>query len=271
MSDGDRWKSLLLDLLRPRVSPAASAWTDDAASRFAGPNRHSALLEAYTSAPRRYGRASLDLTFDERARIEQLDPDVAMAGWTTSDLGRVVLLHHAHAAASDEGASTDLLLSAYEQGDSSEQRSWLRGLPVMPRPERFVAAAVDSCRTNILPQFESIACENPFPSRHFPERNFNQLVLKALFNSLPMMRIVGLERRFNAELSRMADDYVSEREAAGRSVPADIWLVIGPYAAGTSIDRMQRYLVHDDPAHRHWAGLGLGLAKGAAPNVQRTR
>ncbi len=162
-----------------------------------------------------------------------------------------------------------------EEGDSGEQQSWLRSLPLLPHPERFLAAAIDACRTNILPQFESIACENPFPARYYPERNFNQLVLKALFNNLAMIRIVGLERRFNAELSRMADDYVSEREAAGRSVPADIWLVIGPQAAGSSLDRMQRYLQHDDAAHRHWAGIGLGLAKSAtaksaAPNVQRS-
>ena len=70
--------------------------------------------------------------------------------------------------------------------------------------------------------FEALACENPYPAAHFPERNFNQMVLKALFNSIELSRIDGLSGRRNAELSRMARDYAAERRAAGRAVPADI-------------------------------------------------
>jgi hypothetical protein len=269
MMEASRWKPVLLDVLRARVSAGAMTWLEQACSQLTGSKRRAALLDAYTSAPRQLGRGSVELTAAERASVASADPEIALAA-TTADLGRAVLLLDAHAASATEAESTELLLAPYEEGDSSEQQSWLRSLPLLPREERFVAAAIDSCRTNILPQFESIACENPFPARHFPDRNFNQLVLKALFNNLAMMRIVGLERRFNPELSRMADDYVSEREAAGRSVPSDIWLVIGPQAAGASLDRMQRYLQHDDPAHRHWAGIGLGLAKGTPSNVQRS-
>ena len=82
----------------------------------------------------------------------------------------------------------------------------------------------DTCRTNILPLFESLACENPYPARYFPELHFNQMVLKAMFNSVALARIVGLPERRNAELSRMSTDYAAERTAAGRSVPADIAL-----------------------------------------------
>jgi hypothetical protein len=267
--DASRWKPLLLEVLRARVPAAAHTWLDEACSRLSGPRRRSALLDAYTGAARQLGRTRLALSDVEHAAIAEVDPEAALTVWTVADLGRAILLHSAHAASESEAASAELLLAPYEEGDSSEQQSWLRSLPVLPHPDRFVAAAIDACRTNILPQFESVACENPFPARHFPDRNFNQLVLKALFNAIGLMRIVGLERRFNAELSRMADDYVSEREAAARSVPPDIWLAIGPYAAGPSLDRMQRYLQHDDPAHRHWAGIGLGLAKSTS-NVQRS-
>jgi hypothetical protein len=269
MIDASRWKPLLLDVLRTRVPAAAIIWLDEACSRLAGSKRRTALLDAYTSAPRQLGRTRLELSDAERAAADAADADVTFAPWTTADLGRAILLHSANASAS-EPESAELLLAPYEEGDSSEQQSWLRALPTLPQPERFGAAAIDACRTNILPQFESIACENPYPARHFPERNFNQLVLKALFNNLALMRIVGVERRFNPELSRMADDYVSEREAAARSVPSDIWLVIGPHATAASLDRMQRYLQHDDPAHRHWAGIGLGLARSTTSNVQRS-
>jgi hypothetical protein len=269
MMDANRWKPLLLETLCARVPVAASAWLEDACAQLTGAQRRTALLQAYTGAPRRLGRAALALAEGEHARIAEVDPDVVLTGWTTTDLGRAILLQRAHAASATEDASAELLLAPYEEGDSGEQQSWLRSLPVLPHAERFCAAAIDACRTNILPQFESIACENPFPGRHFPDRNFNQLVLKALFNNIALMRIVGLERRFNPELARMADDYVSEREAAGRSVPPDIWLVIGPQASGPTLDRLERYLRHDDPAHRHWAGIGLDLAKNPS-NVQRS-
>jgi hypothetical protein len=69
-------------------------------------------------------------------------------------------------------------------------------------------------------------CENPYPAAHFPEPAFNQLVLKAYFIGVPVLRILGLDRRKTPELRRMAADYASERRAAGRSVPADIDLVM---------------------------------------------
>jgi hypothetical protein len=56
------------------------------------------------------------------------------------------------------------------------------------------------------------------------------MVLKAMFGGVALARIAGLERRRGAELARMARDYAAERRAAGRSVPPDIGLAIGPNA-----------------------------------------
>ena len=52
------------------------------------------------------------------------------------------------------------------------------------------------------------------------------MVLKALFIGVRVERIVGLTRRLNPELSRMARDYAAERLAAGRTVPADLVLAL---------------------------------------------
>ena len=68
--------------------------------------------------------------------------------------------------------------------------------------------------------------EHPYPSALLPERNFNQVVLNAMFNGIALARIVGLSARRNAELARMATDYAAERSAAGRSVPADMALAL---------------------------------------------
>jgi hypothetical protein len=56
--------------------------------------------------------------------------------------------------------------------------------------------------------------------------NYNQMVLKALFIGSPLARLVGLEERITPELVRMAEDYATERQAAGRPVPEDIPLFI---------------------------------------------
>ncbi len=148
----------------------------------------------------------------------------------------------------------------YEKGDSREQESWLRGLSLLPGCERFLDTAVDACRTNIIPLFESIACENPYPARYFPELNFNQVVMKALFNFLALERIIGLEERVNPDLSRMCNDYVSEREAAGREVPSDIWLALAPHLPVADLPRVGHYLNHENPNHRFWAATGLGAS-----------
>jgi hypothetical protein len=214
---------LLQDLLRPRAAEAAFVWLNTRLSRLGSEAWRQALLEAYTAAPRRLGRQPANLSPSECDRVAALDPELSLAQWTVADISRALVLLEAQNAGP---ASDGWILTVYQQGDSSEQQSWLRSLPLLPTPEQFVATAIDSCRTNILPQFESIVCENPYPSRYFPELNFNQMVLKALFNNIAMERIIGLERRQNAELSRMASDYMSERRAAGRSVPPDIFVVI---------------------------------------------
>jgi hypothetical protein len=115
----------------------------------------------------------------------------------------------------------------YRTGELREQEALLRVLPRLPAPERFVAVGVEAVRQNAVSVIEAIACDNPYPAEHFPEEAFNQMILKCLFNSVPLGRVVGLDRRCTPELRRMVAAYASERRAAGRPVPADAALVTG--------------------------------------------
>jgi hypothetical protein len=121
----------------------------------------------------------------------------------------------------------ELVEECYHRGDNRERQAIVRAMPLLPEPERFLEIGVDACRTHIQPLFEAIACENPYPAAYFPDLNFNQMVLKTLFIGVALERIAGLPGRVTPELGRMAGDYASERRAAGRSVPADIWRVTG--------------------------------------------
>jgi hypothetical protein len=175
------------------------------------------LLQAYTEASRHFGDAPLGSMAGEGSELR---------GWTLEDAGRLLLLLTRHEALADEEAFARDAIECYEQGDSREQRSWLRAVACLPHAERYRALVIDACRTNILPIFEAVACDNDYPGRFFPDRNFNQMVLKALFNNVALARVRGLDRRANSELARMAGDYAAERRAAGRSVPADIGLAM---------------------------------------------
>jgi hypothetical protein len=152
--------------------------------------------------------------------------DWPLEGWGLDDLGRVTLLLLA-AARPGPGRLYELVDDCYRHGDTRERQAVLRALPLLPEAERFLPLGVDACRTSVQPLFEAMACENPYPAAHFPELNFNQMVLKALFTGVALKRIVGLDRRLTPDLARMASDYAGERRAAGRSVPSDIGLVTG--------------------------------------------
>lgn len=185
------------------------------------------ILARYTGAARLSAGVtnSARLSPDEAAdlRAAGFPAEVPLTSWARVDLLRYRQLRDLSASmAPDDFANT--ALACFAQGDASEQASWCRAVSLLPQPGQYLQHVIDACRTNILPLFEAIACENPYPAAWFPERNFNQLVLKALFNGVALARIVGLGERRNAELSRMSTDYAAERTAAGRSVPADIAL-----------------------------------------------
>jgi hypothetical protein len=206
-----------------RLPKGAAEWFDRATREIPGTSRDH-LLQLYTDVSRHTGHPPQP--FDA---LEGFPPPSAtglsLTFWTIEDAVRLaLLLTRSEAVAPDD--FYDDAVACYELGVAREQRSWLKAVSLLPTPEQYLALVIDACRTNILPQFEAVACENPYPARFFPEPNFNQLVLKALFNGVRLERIVGLDRRANAELTRMAGDYAAERRAARRSVPVDIGLAM---------------------------------------------
>ena len=259
----------LTAMLRSRASGRGWNWFQAACRSTEDPVDLNRLLGNYAGASLRLGKKALNLEPEETRRWNSVPPDLPIDHWGLDELGRAILLLRIAHLPPDEYAET--VLECYRQGDSREQQSWLRGLNLLPDRGRFLDAAVDACRTNIVPLLEAIACENPYPATHFPELNFNQMVLKSLFNSISMERILGLESRFNTELSRMADDYASEREAAGRDVPPDLWWVVAPCIAPQRIRRIYPYLQQGNSRHRYWAARSLGYARDERSRVELER
>ena len=219
-------EGVLRELVERRTESASREWLARTCAAIAGAPDRGALLEGFTAATRRLGRARLAPTEEEIARLAGAGVSWPIGAWGADELGRVALLVAA-ATHWPEADFSALVEECYRQGDGAERQAVLRALPLLPAPERFLETAVDACRSHIQPLFESIACENPYPARYFPELNFNQMVLKALFTGVALARVIGCDGRVTSELSRMAADYASERRAAGRSVPPDIGKLTG--------------------------------------------
>jgi hypothetical protein len=200
-------------LLERHAAPEARADLERIAAGF----ELKRALVLFTAIDRRAGKTALSISGEERKILG------ATALATAGELARVMVL----LAIEDQTASDfpSALRRAYEDGDNKERIAVLRALPFFARPKEALETAIESTRTHVVPIFEALACDNPYPADHFPELNFNQMALKTAFVELPIARIVGLGKRRTPELARMAKDYAAERRAAGRSVPSDLHLL----------------------------------------------
>jgi hypothetical protein len=211
----------IADLLTGRVSPEAAAWLAGALEDVKEPDR---LAPRWSGAGRRLGRGALSLAEAEVAALRAAGTFVPQ-GWGADECGRALLLVTA-LGEQPANAHVAVIEDLYRTGETRERQALLRVLAYLPEPARFTPIAVESVRGNVLPELEAIACENPFPARHFDELAFNQLVMKSLFNGIALRRIEGLPARRSAELRRMVAGYASERRAAGRVVPDDVAFVL---------------------------------------------
>ena len=221
----------LLAVVRAHASAPAREWLNGAVKTARAPLDRSGFVTAFALAARQVGRAAPEPAPAEDTRLRAAGVIWPVAPWGLDGLTRSGLLLHA-AAGLAPGELEALVEECFLQGDTRERQAVLRTLPLLPDPGRFVPLGVEACRTSVQPVFEAIACENPFPVRHFPESSFNQMVLKAIFIGVAVGRILGLEDRITPELRRMAADYASERRAAGRSVPGDVAYILGENGSG---------------------------------------
>ncbi len=174
----------------------------------------------FGGAGRELGHAVIVVDADLAADARALGVGWIARGTNVSELARVILARAIVASAPEDGARS--LRTLYVEGDNDERAAVLKALPLLEDGRAFVSIAQEGCRSNVKTVFEAIACDNPFPARHFGERAFCPMVLKAVFLGTRVARVEGLRERTTGELVRMARDYAAERRAAGRAVPEDV-------------------------------------------------
>lgn len=229
----------------------ARAWLQQASAevRAASPaGRFDVLTDLCARCRREVGETPLD-----EPSLPSALGSVATRDWTNACAARVLLLLE---AAGLEAQPSALIGRFFREADTAEQASVVRALPWLEPAAAFKPMALQVGRTNSAPLFAALALGTPYPAALYDEREFNQLVLKALFLDLPIEHIVGLGVRANPELSRMCADYVEEREAARRTVPADIWLAAALHPDARVAALLTRY--RDQDPHRRYIRQVLG-------------
>ncbi|GFM84953.1 hypothetical protein PSCICO_03520 [Pseudomonas cichorii] len=159
----------------------------------------------------------------KRYLAEQATTDNAI--WTKTQKARVQLLAEA-LKHQEPGNRSPLLRQFYAWGDDQEKIAILKALDWFDASGQCLDLALQAGRTHNSQVFAAIALDNPFPSSHYNERAFHQLVLKALSMSLEIQRLLGLPERRSSSLNQLALDLMEEQLAAERPVSVGLVHVI---------------------------------------------
>jgi hypothetical protein len=247
-------ESLLELIARAVPEPAFAAFSEQLA-RCRPDWKLTQFLSTYSAAARTLGRHPMGERADTTC-ISTGNGELPLIGMSSDCAGRIWLLCALAKAVPTELAT--VLEATYDEGDSLEKIAVIRSLALLPFPERFVEIARDAGRGNEVSTFGALACNNPYPARFYPELAWNQLYMKAVFMDLPLAQMVGARERDNAELSRMALQYIEQQESAGRRFPADLFLSMAAFPPPGAVAKLLGYASHAV------AELRLGAAEGLA-------
>ena len=195
--------------LEAQATPEGLAWLREASATVAADP--TAVRTRFAMVARKVGRRPLE---------EDADP-ADLFGWTIDDAARVLLLIAMGEAAEGE------LAELYHYGDAAERRGVLRGLPFLDLGDRGLPLTDDAIRTNDTRLIA--AALGPYATEHLPDAAYDQAVLKCVFVGVPITGVDGVPARVTPDGARMLAAFVHERVAAGRDVPAEVWIVIDKY------------------------------------------
>ncbi|MEE8468954.1 MAG: EboA domain-containing protein [Planctomycetota bacterium] len=260
MSDATtlRAETYLTAILSARLDERAGEWLREHCAEIAAGVDGARFASLLSLASRFTPRAPLAPDRDELERARESLDGWNPERWTLLEAVRARLV----LARGDLPGKVfaDHLEQAFRYADQGELCALYKTLCLLPGPERFTWRAAEGCRTNIVPVFEAIACDNPYPAAHFDDLAWNQMVIKAIFIGAPLWRVQGLDGRLSADLARMALDLADERRSAGRPVQPELWLCLGSHSGERGLASLERELEGSDTLGRRAAALGLARA-----------
>lgn len=210
---------LLREWLVCRLQKDALAWlfqTHDNIQRSLAENE---IYTAFATAPKRLSKNDLNLTAKELSAAAQCVAGWAPHDWSVDQAARSYLLL---SLPGDLQAQQHIIKTLFSYAELRESIALLQTLPLLPNADSYYDHAKEATRSSSDSVFNALALNNSYPSRFFSEHDWNQMVLKAFFLESDTALIYGYKQRFNSSLSLMFSDFINERCAAGRPVPARI-------------------------------------------------
>lgn len=256
-----RIQAILHKWISQIAPPEALEWLDDKVARISEGAEDWVFFTSFSAVPRYTGKA--DLKLDKAALDEAgtLRPGWNPASWSVDQAARTLLLL---ALPSDpEAQYIERMEKVFNAADVGESVVLYQSLPLYPHPEKFVSRAAEGLRSNMTSVFDAVALNNPFPSEHFEENAWNQLVLKSCFVGSTLHRIVGIDTQANAMLASILSDYAHERWAAGRELTPELWRPVGPFATDEYLSDLERVLNDTDPVQQQAGALALSQSPAA--------
>ncbi|MEF8795598.1 MAG: EboA domain-containing protein [Salinivenus sp.] len=272
-------RSQVIALLNRWVEEVASddglEWLREQRAEIAGGAPRRVFYTSFSAVPRYIDKHELELSAADRAAADEARTGWKPAGWSATQAGRtLIVLSLPH---EDREAYLETLDRVFTHADVGESVALYQALPLLPYPESHRDRAAEGVRSNMTSVLEAVAHRNPYPAEHFEDPAWNQMVLKLLFEDSSLYPVYRLDERANPTLARMLIDYVHERWAADRSVPPELWRLVGPFAEDEALDDLERALREGPPAVREAAALALSqsptnraetLLRDEAPELQ---
>jgi hypothetical protein len=211
---------MLLRWLSRALQPGARTWLRSEIDKQQDNVDERRLGVALGLAVRKLGRADLHLGVEDMAEANRLRRGWRPDLWSVDEMARVTLILTTYR--SDDASFASRVARLCSTAELTEHIAYLKGFAIFPAAAELGERAREAVRASAQPLLQAIACHNPYSHHHFDQHAWNHMVVKCVFNGLPIDTIVGLNDRRNAELSRMLRDLVSERDAAGRILPAAV-------------------------------------------------
>ena len=231
------------DVLASRAEVKALDWLNSQTEKINADASPTKFFLAFSQASRFFKKDNLNLTEGEKNTATNLVSDFDPNHWDVLQTARTYLLLK---FAPGKEAWLKAINQLFETGDMHEQQALYAALPVIPYSEELLTRAIDGCRTNMTLIFDAIALNNPYPAAHFPEANWNQLVLKSIFMQRPIYRIQHLDKRRNQALADIASDFAHERWAAGRPVMPELWRLVSPFLNEHLLEDLKKVVFSED-------------------------
>lgn len=219
-----KYAKLLHTWLSSRISEDALTWLNTKREEITVNGSNKIFFAAFSAVSRYTGKQDLNLTNEDLEAAANVRKGWFPSDWTIDQAARTLLV----LALPQDNPERYLytLEQLFNAADIGELVALYQALPLLAYPEHLKKRAAEGIRSNMVAVFNAVALRNPYPNEYFDSLAWNQMVLKALFVGSPLNQIQGLEQQANPKLAQMLSDYASERQAAKRSVPNELWQLL---------------------------------------------